>query len=189
MPPGSERRKRKGPDPRSWQWASTTTATTRPALAPTLAAGDRQFTHNFVSTRSPTAIGRRQSHHLARPSTAAPGIHSHYHYTWAPRIDATTSQVPPLQMQSNECKGLPRPEGAPRCQDWVATSICLRKRGSPMSIVSTVGIDLAKNVFSVHAVDSQGLVVVRRSLSRSKLSEHCPATALFNRYGGLFRCP
>ena len=40
-----------------------------------------------------------------------------------------------------------------------------------MSIVSTVGIDLAKNVFSVHAVDSQGQVVVRRSLSRVKLSE------------------
>jgi len=39
-----------------------------------------------------------------------------------------------------------------------------------MSIVSTVGIDLAKKVFSVHAVDSQGLVVVRRSLSRARLS-------------------
>jgi transposase len=40
-----------------------------------------------------------------------------------------------------------------------------------MSIVSTVGIDLAKNVFSVHAVDSQGATVVRRTLSRAKLSE------------------
>jgi transposase len=40
-----------------------------------------------------------------------------------------------------------------------------------MSIVSTVGIDLAKNVFSVHAVDSQGQVVVRRGLSRAKLCE------------------
>ena len=28
-----------------------------------------------------------------------------------------------LIMPSNECKGLPRPEVAPRCQDWVATSI------------------------------------------------------------------
>src|SRR6516225_10648839 len=40
-----------------------------------------------------------------------------------------------------------------------------------MSIVSTVGIDLAKNVFSVHAVDAQGTTLVRRSLSRAKLSE------------------
>jgi transposase len=40
-----------------------------------------------------------------------------------------------------------------------------------MSIVSTVGIDLAKNVFSVHAVDAQGTVVIRRSVSRHKLAE------------------
>src|SRR3974390_2529807 len=40
-----------------------------------------------------------------------------------------------------------------------------------MSIVSTVGIDLAKNVFSVHAVDSKGGTLVRRSLSRAKLAE------------------
>lgn len=40
-----------------------------------------------------------------------------------------------------------------------------------MSVVSTVGIDLAKNVFSVHAVDAQGATVVRRSLSRVKLAE------------------
>ena len=40
-----------------------------------------------------------------------------------------------------------------------------------MSIVSTVGIDLAKNVFSVHAVDSKGATLVRRSLSRAKLAE------------------
>src|SRR3974390_3306892 len=40
-----------------------------------------------------------------------------------------------------------------------------------MSIVSTVGIDLAKNVFSVHAVDSKGGTLVRRSLSRAKLGE------------------
>jgi transposase len=40
-----------------------------------------------------------------------------------------------------------------------------------MNAVSTVGIDLAKNVFSVHAVDSQGTVVARRTLSRAKLGE------------------
>lgn len=38
-----------------------------------------------------------------------------------------------------------------------------------MSNVTTVGIDLAKNVFSLHGVDSHGNVLVRRTISRSKL--------------------
>ena len=40
-----------------------------------------------------------------------------------------------------------------------------------MSKVSTVGIDLAKNVFSVHGVDADGVVLIRRSVSRAKLSQ------------------
>ena len=32
--------------------------------------------------------------------------------------------------------------------------------------VSTVGLDLAKNVFQVHAIDDVGEVVVRRALRR-----------------------
>ena len=37
------------------------------------------------------------------------------------------------------------------------------RRGSLMNNVTTVGIDLAKNVFSLHAVDGRGVVVfVRR---------------------------
>jgi len=40
-----------------------------------------------------------------------------------------------------------------------------------MSIVSTVGIDLAKNVFSMHGVSARGSVVVRRAVSRAKLTE------------------
>ena len=34
--------------------------------------------------------------------------------------------------------------------------------------VSTVGVDLAKNVFQVHGVDANGKVVVRRQLRRSQ---------------------
>ena len=37
-----------------------------------------------------------------------------------------------------------------------------------MKKISTVGVDLAKGVFQVHAVDEQGRVVVRRALRRSK---------------------
>ena len=40
-----------------------------------------------------------------------------------------------------------------------------------MNLVSTLGIDLAKSLFSVHGVNSNGEVVLRRSLSRAKLSE------------------
>lgn len=38
-----------------------------------------------------------------------------------------------------------------------------------MDNVTTVGIDLAKNVFSVHGVDAHGAVVLRRTVSRAKL--------------------
>jgi len=39
-----------------------------------------------------------------------------------------------------------------------------------MNDVTTVGIDLAKNVFSLHGVDARGAVVLRKSVSRAKLS-------------------
>src|ERR1700674_4700422 len=45
------------------------------------------------------------------------------------------------------------------------------ERGSPMNLVSTLGIDLAKNTFSVHGVDSNGIVVMRRTVARGKLAE------------------
>jgi len=38
-----------------------------------------------------------------------------------------------------------------------------------MSKVTTVGIDLAKNVFSVHAVDERGVVLFRKTVSRARL--------------------
>ena len=40
-----------------------------------------------------------------------------------------------------------------------------------MNLVSTLGIDLAKNTFSVHGVNSNGAVVLRRTVSRSRLTE------------------
>jgi transposase len=40
-----------------------------------------------------------------------------------------------------------------------------------MQELTTVGIDLAKNVFAVHAVNRDGQVVVRRRVSRGKLPE------------------
>lgn len=40
-----------------------------------------------------------------------------------------------------------------------------------MEIISTVGLDLAKSVFQIHAINSLGDVVVRRALRRSQLLE------------------
>jgi transposase len=40
-----------------------------------------------------------------------------------------------------------------------------------MEQVTTVGIDLAKNVFAVHGVDEKGVTVLRRSVGRSRLAE------------------
>ena len=40
-----------------------------------------------------------------------------------------------------------------------------------MANVTTVGIDLAKNVFSVHAVDGSEAVVLRKTVSRTRLAE------------------
>jgi len=40
-----------------------------------------------------------------------------------------------------------------------------------MGNVTTVGIDLAKNVFSVHGVDASGAVVLRKTVSRARLMD------------------
>ncbi len=40
-----------------------------------------------------------------------------------------------------------------------------------MGNVTTVGIGLAKNVFSLHGVDERGAVVLRKTVSRARLME------------------
>ncbi len=37
--------------------------------------------------------------------------------------------------------------------------------------ITTIGIDLAKNVFQVHGVDAYGKVVLRKKLARSTVPE------------------
>ena len=43
------------------------------------------------------------------------------------------------------------------------------RKGEVMGNVTTVGIDLAKNSFSVHGVDAMGAVVLRKTVSRARL--------------------
>ncbi len=38
-----------------------------------------------------------------------------------------------------------------------------------MKEVITIGVDLAKNVFQVHGVDAEGVVIVRRQLRRGQM--------------------
>ena len=45
----------------------------------------------------------------------------------------------------------------------------LSEKGKSMDNVTTVGIDLAKNVFSLHGVDGQGRAVWRRTVRRGRL--------------------
>src|SRR5688500_16790804 len=45
----------------------------------------------------------------------------------------------------------------------------IRTRGEVMDKITTVGIDLAKNVFSVHGVDALGKAVLRRTVRRGEL--------------------
>ena len=44
-------------------------------------------------------------------------------------------------------------------------------REASVTEVSTIGLDLAKNVFSLHGVDAHGKAVLRKTLTRAKLLE------------------
>jgi transposase len=39
-----------------------------------------------------------------------------------------------------------------------------------MGQVSTIGVDIAKSVFQIHGVDADGTVVIRRRVSRTRVS-------------------
>jgi transposase len=40
-----------------------------------------------------------------------------------------------------------------------------------MNKISVIGLDLAKNVFQIHGIDSDGEIVVRKQLNRSQLCQ------------------
>jgi transposase len=44
-------------------------------------------------------------------------------------------------------------------------------KGATIMKITTIGIDLAKQVFQVHGVDAQGNAVLRKKLERSKVLE------------------
>ena len=55
-----------------------------------------------------------------------------------------------------------------------------------MSEIATIGLDIAKNVFQLHAVDRSGKIVLRKVLRRSQVQGFfSSAAALPDRDGGL----
>src|SRR5688572_399821 len=46
----------------------------------------------------------------------------------------------------------------------------LKRMGAPAMKITTIGIDLAKNVFQVHAVDERGKAVLRKRLRRDQVT-------------------
>jgi len=49
--------------------------------------------------------------------------------------------------------------------------IIVSKKGGAVTHITTLGIDLAKNLFQVHGVDDRGRVVLSRRVRRSQLLE------------------
>jgi transposase len=47
-----------------------------------------------------------------------------------------------------------------------------------MGEITTVGLDIAKLVFQIHAVDAEGRVIVRRQVRRSQLVKFLQACRL-----------
>src|ERR1044072_4478785 len=46
---------------------------------------------------------------------------------------------------------------------------CTRKENGPMNEITTLAIDLAKQVFQLHGVDARGVCVLRRQVRRAQL--------------------
>jgi transposase len=46
----------------------------------------------------------------------------------------------------------------------------LNREGSSIMKLTTVGIDLAKNVFQVHGIDEHGKVLVKKQLRRDQVA-------------------
>lgn len=57
--------------------------------------------------------------------------------------------------------------------DWKLCAVSIT-RGGFVTKITTVGIDLAESVFSMHGIDEHGKMVLRRAVGRSKVLEAMP---------------
>src|SRR5579875_1244655 len=93
-----------------------------------------------------------------------------------PRSDPRKPAIHDLHSYRQQSRGWPAfaghdgvdgPLTASTCQSWVHQRT--NQREPSMTEIIRVGIDLAKNVFEVHAVNAADQVVVRRSLRRNQV--------------------
>jgi transposase len=49
------------------------------------------------------------------------------------------------------------------------TAVTKIERNHSMNQISTIGLDLAKNIFQVHGIDARGKVIIRKPLRRSEV--------------------
>src|SRR5215210_6504523 len=78
---------------------------------------------------------------------------------------------------SRSSDGVDGPLAASRCQ--IAGGQRPRANREPsMGEITTVGLDLAKNVFQVHGVDAEGMTVLRKQLRRARVGVLKPIAAL-----------
>src|SRR5450755_2787482 len=64
----------------------------------------------------------------------------------------------------------PPPSRRHRCAKVEVSDDHLTRMGASTMNITAVGIDLAKNVFQVHAVDARGKVVLRKQLRRAQVA-------------------
>src|SRR6187200_434555 len=62
---------------------------------------------------------------------------------------------------------LPLP--ASECQSVEAVAASTSKKEPPTMEINTIGLDLAKSIFQVHAIDAAGTAVVRKALRRAQV--------------------
>lgn len=55
----------------------------------------------------------------------------------------------------------------------------MSKVAADLSVVTSVGLDLAKHVFQVHCVDAGGMVIVARALRRREVLNYVITVTLY----------
>jgi len=56
----------------------------------------------------------------------------------------------------------------------------LKLKGASAINITTIGLDLAKEIFQVHAADAQGKAVLRKQLCRSEMAKFFAKEGLIN---------
>lgn len=95
--------------------------------------------------------------------------HSHTGHSGRREAAIRNLEIPGSRQSALRKDGVDGPRTASMCQNEVDED--LKQRGPSMNEISTIGLDLAKNVFQIHGVDASGAVVLRRQLRRGAVEK------------------